>query len=304
MLVTRSRMKLAVAGAENVGKTNICSRFLGKDFVDVYSPTGILDSAKKEDVVYPDGYSAPLLIWDMSSDAKDFKLHDSFVEKDTDGLILVYDVTNRASFQHAQDVYERLKKFPLSCVLVGNKMDLLEEKKREVTNEEASVFAKANGMSYIEASAKTNTNIGDIFQTITRHVLNDQLFKSAYNQVNRKYEDEVSNRNKFFNRSQLSPQRAKQLQKFKEITEIKGNSIDDFVKAVLNLIAEINADHKSGMKILAKMGITESELAKTLNKMLDDNYEFKAAKKRIIEAQKPVVRQEAKKDTGPSKKPR
>ena len=45
-------------------------------------------------------------------------------------------------------------------VLVGNKCDLVEE--RRVSKEDALALAKQNGMQYYDASAKTNQNI-DVF---------------------------------------------------------------------------------------------------------------------------------------------
>jgi GTPase SAR1 family protein len=45
----------------------------------------------------------------------------------------------------------------IRCVLVGNKTDL--EGKRQVTQEEASRFAKENGLMFYECSAKSGIGV-------------------------------------------------------------------------------------------------------------------------------------------------
>jgi Ras-related protein Rab-14 len=46
-------------------------------------------------------------------------------------------------------------------MLVGNKRDL--ESERDVTYEEASQFARENGLIFVETSAKTGENVEDSF---------------------------------------------------------------------------------------------------------------------------------------------
>ena len=77
---------------------------------------------------------------------------------------VVYDITNRNSFQNIKSWIEDCKKqSPKSVflVLIGNKIDL--ENKREVSYEEGSIYAQKNGMLFFETSAKTGKNIEEIF---------------------------------------------------------------------------------------------------------------------------------------------
>lgn len=82
------------------------------------------------------------------------------------GLILVFDKTNRSSFESIPYWIEEANKSlePNLKVLVGHKSDLL--KYFEVTYDEAHEFANRMGMHYIEASAKTSQGISLIFETI------------------------------------------------------------------------------------------------------------------------------------------
>jgi Ras-related protein Rab-2A len=48
----------------------------------------------------------------------------------------------------------------MTIMLIGNKCDL--ESKRQVTREEGEAFAKANGLFFLETSAKTAANVDEV----------------------------------------------------------------------------------------------------------------------------------------------
>ena len=78
--------------------------------------------------------------------------------KNAQGFILVYDVSNKKSFNDLNMWLSEIKDVTdqVSIILFGNKCELT---KREVTKEEAEKFAKDNKIPYIETSAKQNLNI-------------------------------------------------------------------------------------------------------------------------------------------------
>ena len=51
----------------------------------------------------------------------------------------------------------------MAIILLGNKVDLESEGKREVSYQEASKTAKKWGIPYMETSAKNNMNIKEVF---------------------------------------------------------------------------------------------------------------------------------------------
>ena len=73
------------------------------------------------------------------------------------GALLVFDVTNRESFENIPTWLERLKENAgegIVIMLIGNKSDLNED--RVIEYNEAAQFAEKNQMGYMETSAKTN----------------------------------------------------------------------------------------------------------------------------------------------------
>nr|XP_027096131.1 ras-related protein Rab5-like [Coffea arabica]XP_027096135.1 ras-related protein Rab5-like [Coffea arabica] len=82
--------------------------------------------------------------------------------------IIVYDITSKVSYERAKMWVEYMKRaasrwdFALPVMaLAGNKVDL--EDKRQVTTEDAKLFADQNGLIFMETSAKVETNIKELF---------------------------------------------------------------------------------------------------------------------------------------------
>lgn len=91
------------------------------------------------------------------------------------GIILVYDVTRRATFTDLTNVWlKEVERFSTNkdCIkmLIGNKVDL-EESERMVTKKEAIAFAKQHGCLFLEASAKTSINVQRCFNELVLKIL-------------------------------------------------------------------------------------------------------------------------------------
>ena len=89
--------------------------------------------------------------------------------KGTDGVILVFDLTNKETFDLLETwikEFENTNKSDVSKVLIGNKSDL--EEQRQVTTEDAVNFAKTLNCKYYEASAKTGKNVNEALDEIAR----------------------------------------------------------------------------------------------------------------------------------------
>ena len=76
----------------------------------------------------------------------------------------------------------------LTCILVGNKIDLCTDsddvpvssrRKREVSTEEAELWAKEEGLLFVEASAKSGENVEAAFERATRDIL-DKVHRGVF----------------------------------------------------------------------------------------------------------------------------
>ena len=96
--------------------------------------------------------------------------------KGANGAILVYDVTNRTSFEELSSWIEDIhshESFNVFTVLAGSKLDLAKE--RKVGKAEADAFAQRNGLFYLETSAKDSSSINRIFETLVSGILKKKI---------------------------------------------------------------------------------------------------------------------------------
>ena len=153
--------KYIIIGDSAVGKSNILLRYIHDKFNEEFQSTiGVEFGAKNikiEDKIYR------IQIWDTAGQETFISITRAYYKNSVCACV-VYDITNRNSFQNIKSWIEDCKKqSPKSVflVLIGNKIDL--ENKREVTYEEGSIYAQKNRMLFFETSAKTGKNIEEIF---------------------------------------------------------------------------------------------------------------------------------------------
>ncbi len=88
--------------------------------------------------------------------------------KDATGAFLIYDITNRDSFERMKNLwYNQVKTYSnlgIRCILIGNKLDLVD--KREVSINEGEAFAEEIDVDFVEVSAKTGENVQLAFRKL------------------------------------------------------------------------------------------------------------------------------------------
>ena len=92
--------------------------------------------------------------------------------KGKNGILVVYDITNRQSFDDINfwlNEIEKIANKNTVLLLVGNKCDLEDE--RKVSFQEGKDFADNNGIKFIETSAKTNQNVDEAFEILIDEVI-------------------------------------------------------------------------------------------------------------------------------------
>ncbi|GFY75119.1 GTP-binding protein Rheb [Trichonephila inaurata madagascariensis] len=175
--------KIAVMGYRSVGKSSLTIQYVEARFVDSYEPT-IENTFTKTTKVNGQEYFIKLV--DTAGQRKNFWLpggrrtvseygpEDEFsifpqsYSMDIHGYVLVYSITSERSFEIVKSIHHRLLdmtgKVQVPIVLVGNKVDLHME--RTVSYEDGKRAAASMNAEFLEASAKHNESVTDIFKRI------------------------------------------------------------------------------------------------------------------------------------------
>jgi len=161
--------KILMIGDSGVGKSSILLRFTDDDFEEDRPCTiGVDFKTKMMDL---DGKRINLTIWDTAGQEKFRSLTSSYY-RGTQGIILVYDVTIRASFDAVTHWLSEVEMYTTNkdviMMLVGSKID---KPNREISREEGIKFAKSKSMLFIECSAKTKLGIQQAFEELVQKIL-------------------------------------------------------------------------------------------------------------------------------------
>jgi len=117
-----------------------------------------------------DGKTVKLQIWDTAGQERFGTITRSYY-RGAHGIIVVYDVTDAASFEHVKNwLSETGKHADPKCnrLLVGNKSDMTNE--RVIDSNTAKEFADSQGIPFVETSAKNSTNVEEAFLTMASQI--------------------------------------------------------------------------------------------------------------------------------------
>ncbi|XP_037769977.1 ras-related protein Rab-40B isoform X3 [Chelonia mydas] len=124
----------------------------------------------KTTTILLDGRRIKLQLWDTSGQGRFCTIFRSY-SRGAQGVILVYDITNRWSFdgidRWIKEIDEHAPGVPK--ILVGNRLHLAF--KRQVSTEQAQAYAERLGMTFFEVSPLCNFNITESFTELARIVL-------------------------------------------------------------------------------------------------------------------------------------
>jgi len=161
-------LKVLLVGDSDVGKQEILAGLEDGAVEAPYaSSTG---AAFKTTTILIDGKRVKLQLWDTSGQGRFCTIIRSY-SRGAQGILLVYDITNKWSFEGmdrwVKEVEEHAPGIPK--VLVGNRLHLAFN--RQVEQEDAERYAERHHMGFYEVSPLVNFNITESFQELCRMAL-------------------------------------------------------------------------------------------------------------------------------------
>ncbi|KAL0477274.1 Ras-related protein Rab [Acrasis kona] len=163
-------LKLLLIGDSAVGKSSILIQFTDDAFdEDIGTTIGVDFKVKYLNVFQK---RVKLTIWDTAGQER-FRTLTSSYYRGAQGVIMVYDVTNKESFLNLNNWIKEVDSYATYedhiKLLVGNKIDLADQ--RQVTKQMGEKFARDHNMVFIECSAKTRVGVEQTFEEIARKIL-------------------------------------------------------------------------------------------------------------------------------------
>jgi Ras-related protein Rab-21 len=165
--------KVVLLGEGRVGKTCLCLRYCQGTFTDKQEST--IQASYLDKRLNVGKRSVKLMIWDTAGQER-FRALGPIYYRDSNGALLVYDITDRDSFTKVRHWIKELKQSVgenISLLIAGNKFDM--EKQRQVDEAEAIAYAESVGAQHIHCSAKTGKNVDDLFLALTKEMLKKKI---------------------------------------------------------------------------------------------------------------------------------
>ncbi len=162
------KFKILVLGESTSNKASLIRRYTKDQFGGIYLNTVGIDFQDK--LIQIEDKKVKLQIWDTAGQERFRNVAKNYFQN-TQGFVLVYNITDRQSFEKLSFWLEQIKlnaSEKVKIVLVGNNCDLANE--RKVSIEEAEEFAKKNNMKFFEASPKEGTNVNELFYYLANEI--------------------------------------------------------------------------------------------------------------------------------------
>ena len=161
-------LKIVLVGESGVGKTSIITQYIDNIFQkDQQSTIGGTFSTKT--VKCGNGKILKLEIWDTAGQER-YRSVTKLFYKDANAAILVYDITNKFSFEEIQNYWFGQVKDSapenIIIAIVANKLDLYENEQVDETI--ARKYAQDNNALFASTSAKNTSGIEDLFIEIAK----------------------------------------------------------------------------------------------------------------------------------------
>jgi len=165
--------KVVIVGDGGIGKSTMVQRLITGLFISQKITIGT-DLATL-DIEIDDSTIVKLQIWDFAGERR-FRIFLPNYARGAVGCLLCYDITRRTSFESLPEWYGIVNDSTSNPVfiLVGEKLDLADVR-RSVDIEQAEEYREKYKIShFFETSSKSGANNKEIFETLTRLILERQ----------------------------------------------------------------------------------------------------------------------------------
>ena len=165
--------KILLLGDSMVGKTCFLLKYTDKSFQEIHMSTIGLDYRLKT-LTLKNRKTVKLQIWDTAGQDRFRSITKNYYKK-ANGIILIYDVTNKKSYKNISVWINQIKEEAdpnVVIYLAGNKIDMEEE--RKIGTEEGEKLAEEYNLPFRETSAKEDININETFEDIAERI--DEVF--------------------------------------------------------------------------------------------------------------------------------
>ena len=188
MLSFEINLKIFLLGCNDTGRSEFILRFSNEDFPTSYLRTiGVENKIKQINI---DDLDININIWTTARQERFRSFPKSFFSS-SDGIILLYDITNRESFYHLKNYYLEFQDCSKNdkCIIAGINLDLKD--KREVPRKKVELFCQKNHLEEIEVSTKLGTNIDECVEKLVKLIIGNQskveLIKKYKGKINIKH---------------------------------------------------------------------------------------------------------------------
>ena len=165
------KLKCVLIGETAVGKTSIISQYINNEFnPDVKSSIGVDNLIKEIEI---ENTKIKFELWDTPGQ-KIYTSANKIFMKNTDIALIVYDITNKETFEKVNHWINLVKEVNgnrnLIIGIAANKSDLYEN--TEVNREEGEEYAKKINALYFESTATDHENVVNIFEELIKAYIN------------------------------------------------------------------------------------------------------------------------------------
>ena len=182
------RINIMTLGNSEVGKTCYILKYTENFFQELYLTTVGIDFKVKTETINDKQYK--LFFYDTTGQEK-YKSIALNIIRNAQGIILMYDITNKKSFESIPDWIKSIRdskgeNFPM--ILLGNKLD--KEDIRIISEKEGKELADKYGIKFFETSNKTGVNVQEsgiaLVNEILKNKQNEMISNISKNSISSK----------------------------------------------------------------------------------------------------------------------